>query len=470
MSKNWNELAERMAELKDLSSVIGLLSWDQETVMPAKAGGSRAEQTATLQAILHERLSHPRLGELLDSLSADASLSAAQKASVRNLTFERNRATKLPVGLVRELAETQSRSVEAWRSARAAKKFSEFAPFVEKLLKIRQQQADLWGHSGERYDALLQGYEPGMTTARLEPLFANLRQKLVPLVKAIAHAEKRPDAGFVKKSKWSVDKQWKFSMTLLEAIGFDLEAGRQDRSAHPFSSGANIWDVRLTNRFDEADPLQLHLQRACTRAATASTSRASTRRCTDLRGRRAVHGPARVPVAPLGEPRRPQLCRSGRTTTPEFRELFGRELEGVERGAVHARGRTLVQPSFIRVEADEVTYNLHILLRFELELALHPRRSRSRRPARRLERADEELAGHRAAGRRRGRAPGHPLVVGRVRLLPHVHAGQPLQRVLDGGRGEGAAQALERGGARQPDSAARLAARQRAQERLHRAR
>ncbi|MBS2026723.1 MAG: carboxypeptidase M32 [Deltaproteobacteria bacterium] len=368
MSKNWNELAERMAELKDLSSVIGLLSWDQETVMPAKAGNSRAEQTATLQAILHERLSSPRLDELLESLAGDASLNAAQKASVRNLTFERNRATKLPVGLVRELAETQSRSVEAWRAARAAKKFSDFAPFVERLLKIRQQQADLWGHSGERYDALLQGYEPGMSTARLEPLFANLRQKLVPLVKAIAHAEKRPDAGFVKKSKWSVDKQWKFSMQLLEAIGFDLEAGRQDKSAHPFSSGANVWDVRLTNRFDEADPFSsvfsaLHegghglyeqgfdpaLHRTyATGAPSMGLHESQSRLWENLVGRS-------LPF--------------WRAYAPKLREHFGRELEGVSAEQLHG-AVNLVQPSLIRVEADEVTYNLHILLRFELELAL----------------------------------------------------------------------------------------------------
>jgi carboxypeptidase Taq len=368
MSKGWNELAERMAELKDLASVIGLLSWDQETFMPAKAGNSRAEQLATLQALHHERLSHPRLGELLESLAADATLDATQKASVRNLAFERGRAIKLPVGLVRELAETQSRAVEAWRAARASKRFADFAPHVEKLVAIRQQQADLWGHGGERYDALLQGYEPGMTIARLEPLLNSLRGKLVPLVNAISHAERKPDGRFTQKHTWDVEKQWAFSMLLLRAMGFDLEAGRQDRSAHPFSSGANIWDVRLTNRLDEKDPFSsffsaLHegghglyeqgfdpaLHRTyASGAPSMGLHESQSRLWENLIGRS-------LPF--------------WRAFTPKLRELFPRELEGVGAEQVHGAVNA-VQPSLIRVEADEVTYNLHILLRFELELAM----------------------------------------------------------------------------------------------------
>lgn len=368
MSNRWTELADRMAELKDLSSVIGLLSWDQETFMPAKAASSRAEQLSTMQALYHERLTHPRLGELLDGLKSEGGLSPAQQASLRNLAFERDRAVKIPVSLVRELAETQSRSVEAWRSARAAKKFSDFAPFVEKLVAIRQQQADLWGHGGERYDALLQGYEPGMTTARLEPLFASLRSKLVPLVKAISVAKKKPDTSFIRRNKWDVEKQWQFTMTLLQGMGFDLEAGRQDRSAHPFSSGANVWDVRLTNRLDEKDPFSsffsaLHegghglyeqgfdpaLHRTfATGAPSMGLHESQSRLWENLVGRS-------LPF--------------WRAFAPRLRELFGRELEGVSAETLHGAANE-VQPSLIRVEADEVTYNLHILLRFELELAL----------------------------------------------------------------------------------------------------
>jgi carboxypeptidase Taq len=368
MASNWNELSDRMAELKDLASVIGLLSWDQETVMPPKAAASRAEQLSTMQALYHERFTAPRLGELLEDLQGNASLTPAQTASVRNLTFDRNRATKLPVSLVRELAETQSRAVEAWRVARAAKRFEGFAPHVEKLVALRQNQADLWGHGGERYDALLQGYEPGMTTARLEPLFADLRAKLVPLVKAIATAQERPSTAFITKNRWDVEKQWSYSLVLLQAMGFDLEAGRQDRSAHPFSSGANVWDVRLTNRLAEDDPFSsvfsaLHegghglyeqgfdpaLHRTFANGAPSmGLHESQSRLWENLVGRS-------LPF--------------WRAFTPRLRERFGKELEGVTAEGVFGAVNS-VQPSLIRVEADEVTYNLHVLLRFELELGL----------------------------------------------------------------------------------------------------
>ena len=368
MANRWNELGDRMSELKDLGSVIGLLSWDQETFMPAKAGPSRAEQLATMQAIHHERLTHPRLGELLAGFREDGSLTPAQKASVRNLSAERDRAVKLPVSMVRELADTQSRAVDAWRSARPAKKFADFAPHLEKLVAIRQQQADLWGHQGERYDALLQAFEPGMTTARLEPIFASLRAKLVPLVRAIATAEKRPDTAFIRKNRWDIEKQSTFTLTLLRAMGFDLAAGRQDRSSHPFSSGANVWDVRLTNRFADDDPFSsffsaLHegghglyeqgfdpaLHRTYANGAPSfGLHESQSRLWENLVGRS-------LPF--------------WRAFTPKLRELFGKELEGVTAEMVHGAVNA-VQPSLIRVEADEVTYNLHILLRFELELAL----------------------------------------------------------------------------------------------------
>ena len=182
----WTDFAAKMQELKDLSSTIGLLAWDQETFMPPKAAASRAEQLSTLQALYHERLTDPRLGDALHRVRDAGNLDPIQTASVTNLARDRARAEKIPVELVRDLATAQSASVEVWRKARTDRDFAAFAPHVEKLVALRQRQADLWGHDGERYDALLEAYEPGMKTARLEPLFAALRADLVPIVQAIA--------------------------------------------------------------------------------------------------------------------------------------------------------------------------------------------------------------------------------------------------------------------------------------------
>jgi carboxypeptidase Taq len=368
MAAIWNEFAERMHELRDLNAAIGLLGWDQETFMPPRAARSRAEQLSTLQALYHERLIHPRLGEQLENLNDDKSLDDNQRASVRNLLRERNRASKLPVELVRELAEAQSTAVEVWKRARAERNFDLFRPHVEKLVAIRQRQADLWGHSGERYDALLEAYEPGMKTARLEPLFAALRAKLVPLVKAIADSGKRPDHGFVERVRWDIDAQFDFSMELLRAMGFDLESGRQDRSAHPFTSGANVNDVRLTNRFFSTHPFssvfsalhegghglyeqgfapELHRTYA-TGAPSMGLHESQSRLWENLVGRSLPFWKHFLPV---------------------MRRHFPHALEGVSAEQLYAVVNE-VTPSLIRVEADEVTYNLHILLRFELELGL----------------------------------------------------------------------------------------------------
>jgi carboxypeptidase Taq len=357
-----------MHELKDLSSAIGLLAWDQETFMPPRAAQSRAEQLSTLQALYHERLTDPRLGEQVQQLAQSTALDPAQAASVRNLARERARAEKLPVELVRELAEAQSTSVEVWKRARAERNFSLFAPHVEKLVALRQKQADLWGHTGERYDALLEAYEPGMRTARLEPLFAALRSKLVPLVQAIAGSKKKADLAFLSRGRWDLAKQDDFTLFLLRQMGFDFESGRQDKSTHPFSSGANVNDVRLTNRYHEDNPFsaifsalhegghglyeqgfdpKLHRTFASS-APSMGLHESQSRLWENLIGRS-----------------KPFWLHHG----PLMRQRFPELLKDVADGQLYAAVNH-VEPSLIRVEADEVTYNLHILLRFELELAL----------------------------------------------------------------------------------------------------
>jgi len=152
------ELLVRMQELKDLSGVISLLSWDQETYMPPKGGAPRAHHLSTMQGLYHERLTAPALGDLLAAASARSDLTAEHRAMLRNLSWERDRAVKVPSRLVRELAERQSIAVEAWRTARVKKDFGTFRPHLEVLVRLKREQADALGHQGERYDALLEGY------------------------------------------------------------------------------------------------------------------------------------------------------------------------------------------------------------------------------------------------------------------------------------------------------------------------
>ncbi len=361
------KLLARMQELRDLSGIIGLATWDQETYLPIKAEPARASQLATLQGIYHERLVDPALGGLLTEAAGQAALTFDQQAMVRELTWERERAVRVPAALVRELAEAQSHGLSAWREARRKNDFALFRPSLERLLTLRRAQADAYGHQGVRYDALLEGYEPGMRVARLTPVLEDLKAKLVPMVHTLAEMAPKGRDPFAGKS-FEPERQWRFTLRLLKDMGFDLEAGRQDKSIHPFTGGTHPFDVRLTLRIDEKTPLpaifgaihegghglfeqgfaEEHHRTPIAAAPSMGLHESQSRLWENVVGRSRAFWTHYFPL---------------------LAEEFPRELGGIELGAFHAAVNR-VNRSLIRVEADEVTYNLHIVLRYELELAL----------------------------------------------------------------------------------------------------
>jgi carboxypeptidase Taq len=367
MERTFPALLARMQELRDLHGVISLAIWDQETYLPAKATHARAHQLSTLQGLYHERLVDPRLGEVLAWAAGQAELEADQRAMVRVLTHERERAVRVPQALVKALAEAQSHALAAWRQARAERRFALFQPALARILELRREQADAYGHEGERYDALLEGYEPGMRVARLTPVLTALRDALIPLVAAIASAPRKvPD--ILAGRHFDGDAQWRFTLRLLEAMGFDQEAGRQDRSIHPFTGGTHPLDVRLTTRIDEANPLN----------AFFSTLHEAGHGLYE-QGYDEAHFRTPLATAPsMGlHESQSRLWENlvGRSLAfwehfyPPLREAFPDALAEVDLARFHAAVNR-VTPSLIRTEADEVTYNLHIILRYELELLL----------------------------------------------------------------------------------------------------
>ncbi len=353
----------RMQELRDLAGIIGLASWDQETYLPKKADPARAAQLATLQGLYHERLVDPRLAEWLDAAKETTD---DQRAMVRVLRRERERAVKVPGRLVKAIAEAQSLALAAWRQARAEKNYPAFQPHVETLVTLRREQADAWGHDGERYDALLEVYEPGMKTARLLPVLTRLKDTLVPIVTKL-DAVPKPKSIFAGKT-FDVDAQWRFTMQLLPAMGFDLDAGRQDKSVHPFTSNTHLTDVRLTTRLSPELPF----------SALFGTLHEGGHGLYE-QGFLPEHGRTTLSQAPsMGlHESQSRLWENlvGRSRSfwvhwlPKFQQHFPTQLAGVSLDAMlHEMNR--VERTFIRVEADEVTYNLHIVLRTELELEL----------------------------------------------------------------------------------------------------
>ncbi|WP_257448599.1 carboxypeptidase M32 [Archangium lipolyticum] len=366
MEKTFDALLARMQELRDLGGLIGLATWDQETYLPSKGAESRAFQLSTIQGIHHERLVDPRLGELLSWAIGNKGLTDDQRAMARVLTHERDRAVKVPKALVQALAEAQSRGLVAWREARKQNRFAVFQPALARLLALRREQADAYGHSGERYDALLEGYEPGMRVARLTPVLSALRDNLIPLVAAL-QAAPRKVTDFFQGRRFDLDTQWRLSLRLLADMGFDLEAGRQDKSIHPFSSGQHPKDVRLTTDLEEGTLTGLfstlhegghglyeqgfsesHYRTPLANAPSMGLHESQSRMWENLVGRGRPFWTHYFPV---------------------MREAFPEALAGVDLDTFHSAVNR-VTPSLIRVEADEVTYNLHIVLRYELELLL----------------------------------------------------------------------------------------------------
>jgi len=363
MASAYEALLEFVRETGQLAAIQELLDWDQQVCMPPKGVHARAEQVGLVAGLVHERLTSPRMGDALAALTEPTGDPVAD-TNIRETRRAYDRAVKVPGDLVREIARTSALAHEAWAQARRESDFPTFAPFLERLVDLRRRVAECIGYVVEPYDALLDEYEPGMSTAQVAELFAALRRGLVPLVQAVAGAARRPDASILTRH-YPIDAQRELVLEISRAMGFDFEAGRMDVSTHPFTSGSCPGDVRLTTRYDD------HFLPSALFGAMHEVG----------------HGlyqqglPAEHVFTPMGASVSLGIHESqsrmwenlvGRSAAfwhcwyADVQRRFPDALADVGReaflGAVNA-----VSPSFIRVEADEVTYNLHIILRFELE-------------------------------------------------------------------------------------------------------
>jgi carboxypeptidase Taq len=368
--EHYQQLKERLAEVADIDATVSVLVWDMRTYMPPGGAEGRAEQLATLEKIAHQKFTAPEIGELIEKAREEtASLpeEAEEAALVRMARREYDQQTKLPSDLVERLARTTSLANQTWVKAKAAADFSLFAPILEEIVDLQIEKANALGYRGCPYDALLDLYEPEMKTSQVRALFAQLREGLVPIVRAIADSGAHIETAFLEK-EYEVVKQEAFTRELLQAIGYDFTRGRQDATAHPFTTSFSPGDVRVTNRFLPNRP---------TAAIFAALHEGG-------------HGlyeqglPERFQRTPLGHVPSLGLHESqsrlwenvvGRSLSfwehwfPRLAEVFPEQLAGVGAGLFY-RAINRVTPSPIRIQADEVTYNLHILLRFEIEVGL----------------------------------------------------------------------------------------------------
>jgi len=365
--KDYDDFISRVKELSLISSLTGLMGWDQETMMPPKGGKLRSEMMAFLSGQSHSRMTDSEMGRLLDSLDSQE-LTDEQAANVREVRRSYDKATKLPADLVEEKARHKSKSLQVWQEARSEDDFEKFRPYLEKTVELTCKTAECYGYDDNIYDALLDIYEPGMTVSQLDPLFSSLRDAIVPLVKAVGESPNQPDMSFLEIGKFTEEKQREFSLKVAESIGFDFDAGRMDTSTHPFCSGAGPNDVRFTTRYDDEFPF------GCLYGVMHETGHGTYEQGLLEEHEGTPMGQA-VSLGVHESQSRMWENMVGRSKEfwefyiDEFKTCFDHLPNNLDVDTLH-RAVNTVQPSLIRVESDEATYNLHIMVRYEIEKQL----------------------------------------------------------------------------------------------------
>lgn len=363
----WDQVQRHQHEATLLADSLALLEWDQHTKLPPAGAEFRSEQIAQLAGLVHQRRTAPELGEWLAELREAPQDDPAMTAMVRELDRRYQKDRKAPESLVSELSRATSQGQTAWVDARKNNDFPAFLPHLEKILDLKIQYAEAVGYEAHIYDALLDDYEPYETTANVASVLAGLREDLVPLIAAIVDSGVTPDRDILHRH-YPEEAQRTLGREASAAIGFDYQRGRLDETHHPFCTTLGPHDVRLTTRYDES----------FLSSSLFGTLHESGHGIYEQGLPAQWHGLPLGSFASLGiHESQSRLWENivGRSMPfwehfyPRAQALFPESLGDVSLDDFHFAIND-VQPSLIRVEADEATYNLHIIIRFELEQAL----------------------------------------------------------------------------------------------------
>ncbi len=364
-SDAYRQLSERAREVYLLRSVGAILGWDFETYLPPKAVPYRADQLSYLEARAHTLFTEPCVGDWVQAAEQSGLEPGSEEAAnLREWRRAYDRATKIPVSLVEEYEKTRTVARDAWASARAESKFSIFEPHLEKVVDLTRRKAELWGYKESPYDALIDDYEPGITALQVAPVLEDLRIALVDLLGQLAGKEVSES---YLDGQYPIEGQKAFSKEVASAFGYDFNSGRIDTTTHPFATTLGPFDQRITTRYNE-NRFEVSLYGVMHETGHALYEQGLPAERAGLPSGDAVSLGIHESQSRLWE------NHVGRTT--QFWQLWHptacKHLPDVARYSPEelASGVQRIAPSFIRVEADEVTYDLHILLRFELELAL----------------------------------------------------------------------------------------------------
>lgn len=362
----YNTYKALMQKIADVKYASAVLQWDQETYLPPNGADFRGRQLATLSEIAHELFTDEKLGALLHELISKEDLSPAEKRNVELTLDDYNRNKKLSPVFVRKMSEAVNRSFHAWIKARKENSFTAFEQPLHEVIELKRQEAGLIGYSSHPYDALMNDYDKGLTVATVDELFDSLRPQLSSLLGMIKQ-HPQVDDHFLRLH-FNKDTQWDFGIEMLKRMHFNFEAGRQDISEHPFTINFNSHDVRITTRIDENDFGNM------------------TWSCLHEGGHALYEQglPATEYGLPLGEYASVSIHESqsrlwenciGRSKDfwafnyPRLQEYFPNPFQHISLDQFY-KGINKIQPSFIRTEADELTYHFHVMIRYELEKLL----------------------------------------------------------------------------------------------------
>lgn len=366
MAGAYDELIARCREASLLGSCAAVLGWDERTHLPEKAGPHRAQQMALLARLTHEQITHPRISELINEVGS-ITLTEMEAANYRELKRMHDRAVKVPAELVAELAKVTTQAQGVWQRAKSEDDFASYRPWLERIVALKRQEAECVGYQDSPYDALVDEFEPGATASELKVLLSGLAKELAPLVSMIV-AQQPATNDDLWRREYPISAQEALCREAAAAIGYDFAGGRLDTTAHPFCTGIGPGDCRILTRYHVNRPLESFFGTLHEAGHGLYEQGLEPDQFGTPLGVAASFG-IHESQSRLWEN---QVGRSQPFWTawfPKFRKAFPQALADVTE-VEWWRSANTVRPSLIRIDADEATYNLHIVLRFELELAL----------------------------------------------------------------------------------------------------
>ncbi|MEK8127065.1 carboxypeptidase M32 [Paenibacillus filicis] len=366
----WESFKQYVKKMKSYEEAIGLIYWDMRTGAPKKGIAARSEVVGELSGELFKMSVSEQMREFLEYFTQpehQEGLSRIDKRIVSECKKEYDRSNKIPPERYQEYVVLTSQAESAWEDAKHTADFESFQPYLEKIVAFNHEFIELWGYEGHKYNTLLDMYEPGMTVEKLDQVFGALREQVVPLLSAIQASGRGPENGFLKQT-FDQDKQKKFSLFILKEMGYDFEAGRLDETVHPFATGLNPGDVRITTRYLKDDVNSalfgtIHEGGHALYEQNISEELLGTPLCTGTS--MGIHeSQSRFWENVIGRSR-----SFWSRYFPDLQANYPGQFDDVSAESFYLATNE-VKSSLIRIEADELTYNLHIMIRYEIEKAL----------------------------------------------------------------------------------------------------